>query len=42
MNDRVPLADTVSIDGWLTRSRYFRDFLARALGRRLVIASGQN
>ena len=39
MHARVPLADSVSVDGPLVNSRYFREFLARALGRRIVVPS---
>lgn len=42
MNDCVPLAQDVSIDGPLVRSRYFREFLGRALGRRIVAASASD
>lgn len=36
MADTVDLADAVSIDGTLSRSRYFREFLADALARTIV------
>lgn len=39
MNTQVPLADSVSVDGPLRNSRYFCEFLARALGRRIVVPS---
>ncbi|MBI1394881.1 MAG: glycerol kinase [Betaproteobacteria bacterium] len=35
-----PLADTLSIDGALARSRYFCEFLARASRRTVVVPSG--
>ncbi len=42
MDRQVPLAPTISIDGGLSRNRYFCDFLARALGRTVVIPSSPN
>lgn len=36
---RLPLADTISIDGPLARSRYFREFLARATQRTIRVPS---
>lgn len=39
MHGQVPLAPTISIDGGLSRNRYFCDFLARALDRTVVIPS---
>lgn len=39
MADSIPLAETVSIDGGLSRSRYFCAFLARALARTVVAPS---
>lgn len=39
MNERVPLASSVSVDGVLANSRYFCDFLARALNRTVVVPS---
>jgi glycerol kinase len=41
MDAQVPLADCVSIDGNLTANDYFCDFLARALGRDIVIPASQ-
>jgi glycerol kinase len=35
----VPIDGAVSVDGGLTLSRYFVDFLARALGREVVVPS---
>lgn len=39
MQAHMPIADTVSIDGPLARSEYFREFLARALDRTIVVPS---
>ena len=39
MDERVPLAPTVSIDGGLSLNPYFCVFLARALGRTVVVPS---
>ena len=39
MDERVPLAPVVSIDGGLSLNPYFCTFLARALGRRVVVPS---
>lgn len=39
MDAQVPLAGSVSVDGGLSHNRYFCDFLARALGREIVIPS---
>lgn len=39
MNACIPLADTISIDGGLSRNRYFGEFLARALGRTVIVPS---
>lgn len=39
MNERVPLRGAISVDGGLVRNRYFVDFLARALGRTVVLPS---
>lgn len=39
MNERVPLAPTVSVDGGLTLNPYFCAFLARALNRTVVVPS---
>ena len=39
MNERVPLASTVSVDGGLTLNPYFCSFLARALDRTIVVPS---
>jgi glycerol kinase len=39
MNDCLPLAPTISIDGGMSQNRYFANFLATALGRTLTIPS---
>jgi len=39
MNERVPLASTVPVDGGLTLNPYFCSFLARALDRTIVVPS---
>ena len=39
MNACIPLAGTISIDGGLSRNRYFVEFLARALGRTVTVPS---
>ena len=39
MNECLPLAATISIDGGLSQNRYFVDFLARALGRTVTVPS---
>lgn len=37
MNECIPLSDSISIDGGLSRNPYFCEFLARALGRTLRV-----
>ena len=39
MAEEVPIAETLSIDGGLSRSRTFTRFLADCLGRRLAVAA---
>jgi glycerol kinase len=41
MGDLLPLADTVSIDGGLSRNGYFCRFLARVLGREVRVFEGE-
>ena len=38
MHEKQPIGDTISIDGGLTRSHYFVQYLADQLGRRLSLA----
>ena len=39
MNEHVAISEAISIDGGLTRSAYFVQFLATCLGRPLVVPS---